>query len=120
NSPTKAGPHTPAVFAGCIRSKAPLHARSRIAINEMAGLPDDQVAERAIRALDDTVVAKAFADEPTVMDEEAFGKPGLCRDVFTERGLLRSDAGDVEPGASDWCTAHGIEPVPRSVSATNI
>ena len=81
--------------------KDPFHARSRIAINEMARMPDDPVAERVVWALDDAVAAKALADEPPVVDEDEFGKLEQWLDVFAEQGLLWCDAGDVEPGASD-------------------
>ena len=81
--------------------KDPFHARSRIAINEMARMPDGPVAERVVWALDDAVAAKALADEPPVVDEDEFGKLEQWLDVFAEQGLLWCDAGDVEPGASD-------------------
>ena len=81
--------------------KDPFHARSRIAINELARMPDDPVAERVVWALDDPVAAKALADEPPVVDEDEFGKLEKWLDVFADRGLLWCDAGDVEPGASD-------------------
>ena len=81
--------------------KDPFHARSRIAINEMARMPDGPVAERVVWALDDPVAAKALADEPPVVDEDEFGKLEKWLDVFAERRLLWCDAGDVEPGASD-------------------
>ena len=81
--------------------KDPFHARSRIAINEMARMPDNPVAERVVWALDDPVAAQALADEPPVVDEDEFGKLEKWLDVFAERGLLSCDAGDIEPGASD-------------------
>ena len=81
--------------------KDPFHARSRIAINEMARMPDNPVAERVVWALDDPVAAQALADEPPVMDEHEFGKLEKWLDVFAERRLLSCDAGDIEPGASD-------------------
>ena len=81
--------------------KDPFHARSRIAINEMARMPDDAVAERVVWALDDPVAAKALADEPPVVDEDEYGKLEQWLDVFAEQGLLWCDAGDVEPVASD-------------------
>ena len=81
--------------------KDPFYARSRIAINEMARMPDDPVAERVVWALDDPVAARALAEEPPVVDEDEFWKLEKWLDVFTERGLLWCDAGDVEPGASD-------------------
>ena len=81
--------------------KDPFHARSRIAINEMARMPDDPVSERVVWALDNPVAAKALADEPPVVDEDEFGKLEQWLDVFAEKGLLWCDAGDIEPGASD-------------------
>ena len=78
--------------------KDPFHARSRIAINELARMPDDPVAERVVWALDDPVAAKALADEPPVVDEDEFGKLEKWLDVFAERGLLWCEAGDVETG----------------------
>ncbi|MXY39709.1 MAG: hypothetical protein F4Y62_07920 [Rhodospirillaceae bacterium] len=81
--------------------KDPFHARSRIAINEMARMPDDPVAERVVWALDDPVAAQALADEPPVVDEDEYRKLEQWLDVFAERGLLWCDAGDIEPGASD-------------------
>ena len=81
--------------------KDPFHARSRIAINEMAKIPDDPVAERVVWALDDPVAAKALANEPPVVDEDEFRKLEQWLDVFAEQGLLQCDAGDVESGASD-------------------
>ena len=83
----------------------PFHARSRIAINELARMPDDPVAERVVWALDDPVAAKALADEPPVVDEDEFGKLEQWLDVFAEKGLLWCDAGDIEPGPSDQSPA---------------
>ena len=84
--------------------KDPFHARSRIAINEMANMPagpEDPVAERVVWALEDAVAAKALADEPPVVDEGEFGKLEKWLDIFSERGLLRCNAGEVGPGGPD-------------------
>ena len=83
----------------------PFHARSRIAINEMARIPDNPVAERVVWALDDPVAAKALADEPPVVDEHEFGKLEQWLDVFAEKGLLWCDVGDIESGPSDQSPA---------------
>ena len=83
----------------------PFHARSRIAINEMAMMPDDPVSERVVWALDNPVAAKALADEPPVVDEDEFGKLEQWLDVFAEKGLLWCDAGDIDSGPSDQSSA---------------
>ena len=88
--------------------KDPFHARSRIAINEMARIPagpEDPVAERVVWALEDAVAAKALADEPPVVDESEFGKLEKWLDIFAEKGLLQCNAGGVKPGASDQSPA---------------
>ena len=57
--------------------KDPFHARSRIAINEIARMPagpDDPAVERVVWALQDPVAAKALADEPPVVDEDDYAK----------------------------------------------
>ena len=85
--------------------KDPFHARSRIAINEMARMPDDAVAELVVWALDDPLAAEALADEPPVLNEKDFAKLEQWLDVFAEKGLLWYDAGDIESGPSDQSPA---------------
>ena len=82
----------------------PFHARSRIAINEMAKMPagpDDPVVERVVWALDDPVAAKALADEPPIVDEDEYAKLETWLDMFAEKGLLRCSADDVDGHGSD-------------------
>ena len=82
----------------------PLHARSRIAIRGMAGMPaghDDPVVERVVWALDDPVAAKALADEPPIMNAGEFVKLENWLDVFSEMGLLCCDTNNLEPSDPD-------------------
>ena len=65
----------------------PFHARSRIAINELARMPDDPVAERVVWALDDPVAAKALADEPPVVDEDEYRQAGAMARRFRRKGI---------------------------------
>ena len=84
--------------------KDPLHARSRIAINGMAGMPaghEDAVVERVVWALDDPVAAKALADEPPMVNDGQFVKLEKWLDVFSEKGLLSCDASDLVKGSPD-------------------
>ena len=91
-------------------TKDPFHARSRIALNEIAKMPagpDDPVVERVVWALQDPVAAKALADEPPVVDEDEFTKLEKWLEIFAETGLLCCAVDDIETGASDrapvWC-----------------
>ena len=84
--------------------KDPFHARSRIAVNEIAKMPaglDDPVVERVVWALRDSVAAKALADEPPVVDQDEFPKMEKWLDIFAESGLLSCAVDDIETGASD-------------------
>ena len=77
----------------------PFHARSRIAINEMAKMPaepGDPTVERVVWALEDPVAAKALADEPPIMDEDEFAKLATWLDMFAETGLLSCCADDTD------------------------
>ena len=81
-----------------------LHARSRIAVNEIAMMPagpDDPVVERVVWALQDPVAAKALADAPPIVDEGEFTKVEQWLDIFAEKGLLSRAVDDIETGASD-------------------
>ena len=82
----------------------PVHARSRIAINEMSKMPsgaDDPVVERVSWALQDPVAAKALADAPPIKDEANFAKIEKWLEVFAEKGLLRCAATEVNPDGGD-------------------
>ena len=82
----------------------PFHARSRIAINEMARMPagpGDPVVERVVWALEDPVAAKALADEPPIVDEDEFVKFGTWLDMFSEMRLLSSSTDDITSNGSD-------------------
>ena len=82
----------------------PFHVRSRIAIREMARMPagpEDPVVERVVWALQDPVAAKALADEPPIVDEGEYAKFGMWLDMFSEKGLLRCGADDIEAKESD-------------------
>ena len=84
--------------------KDPFHARSRIAINEMARMPagsDDPVVERVVWGLQEPVAAKALAHEPPVVDEDEYAKLEKWLDMFAEKGLLCCVADDVGLDASD-------------------
>ena len=86
----------------------PFHARSQIAINEMARMPagpDDPVVERVVWALQEPVAAKALADEPPVEDEDEYTKLEKWLDMFAEKGLLCCAAYDVGSDASDQSPA---------------
>ena len=88
--------------------KDPFHARSRIAINEIARMPagpDDPVVERVVWALQDPVAAKALAEKRPIADEGEFAKLEKWLDMFAEEGLLRCSAQDLEQGASDQSAA---------------
>ena len=88
--------------------KDPFHARSRIAINEMArmaGGPDDSLVERVVWALEDAVAAKALDDQPPVVDEDEYAKLETWLDTFAEKGLLSCNADDIEPKGSDQSPA---------------
>ena len=96
-----------------------LHARSRIAINEIARMPagpDDPVVERVVWALQDPVAAKALAVEPPVVDEDEFTKLEKWLEIFAETGLLSCDVDDIETGTSDrdagivWLVDNGLGP----------
>ena len=83
--------------------KDPFHARSRIAINEMARMPagpDDPVVERVVWGLQEPVAAKALADEPPVVDEDEYTKLEKWLDMFAEKELLCCATDDVRPDAS--------------------
>ena len=85
--------------------KDSIHARSRIAVNEIAKMPaglDDPVVERVVWALQDPVAAKALAVEPPVVDEDEFTKLEKWFEIFAEKGLLCCAVDDIETGASDW------------------
>ena len=85
----------------------PLHARSRIAINEMRRMPagpDDPVVERVVWALQDPVAAKALADEAPVVDEEDFAKLERWLEAFAGKGLLSCTSANEYRGAGD----HGL------------
>ena len=85
----------------------PLHARSRIAINEMNRMPagpDDPVVERVVWALQNSVAAKALADEAPIVDEEDFPKLERWLEAFAEKGLLSCASADGNSGAGD----HGL------------
>ena len=85
----------------------PLHARSRIAINEMRRMPagpDDPVVERVVWALQDPVAAKALADEAPVVDEEDFAKLERWLEAFAGKGLLSCASANGNRGAGD----HGL------------
>ena len=82
----------------------PFRARSRIAIEEMTKMPsgpDDPIVERVVWALQDPVAASALANEPPVKDEADFPKIEKWLEIFAERGLLRSAAGDADPPSLD-------------------
>ena len=82
----------------------PLHARSRIAINEISKMPagpDDPVVERVVWALQDPVAAKALADESPIVDEGDFAKFERWLEVFAEKGLLSCVSANRNPGAGD-------------------
>ena len=86
----------------------PYQARSRIALNEMSKLPagsNDPVVERATWALQDPVAAQALADAPPVVDEDDFPKIERWLELFSEKGLLRCTAADVNQGSGDQDTA---------------
>ena len=82
----------------------PLHARSRIAIKELAEMPsgpDDPVAERVAWALDDAVAAKALAALPPVADEGDFAKLERWLDVLSELGVFCCHPRNPEAAAPD-------------------
>ena len=87
----------------------PFHARSQIAINEMAkmpGGPDDPAVERVVWALQDPAAAKALADSSPVEEEADFAKVAKWLDMFLEKGLLRCAASDANPGMEDQDPAY--------------
>ena len=88
--------------------KDPLHARSRIAINEITRMPagaDDPVVERVVWALRDPVAAKALADEAPIVDEGEFAKLERWLEAFAEQGLLSCAGDHGNPGAGDRALA---------------